>query len=147
MMDHGKGFTLIELIMVVAILGIISAVAIPKYINLKDTARHNVFMALKAAISSTAKMAHLKQKLEKKGPNESIEIDGRTIQMQSGYPHDRSIRFLVDYTGFTARSTGWFMWNGKQPVTFQCSLDYNYAGWGGNPTPGIYNITMQEGGC
>ncbi len=34
-----KGFTLIELVMVIVILAILGAVAIPKYVNLENEAR------------------------------------------------------------------------------------------------------------
>lgn len=44
-----KGFTLIELIMVIVILGIISAIAIPKYVDLSTQAKN---AAAKGAIGS-----------------------------------------------------------------------------------------------
>ncbi len=37
--NNEKGFTLIELIMVIVILGVISAVAIPKFLSLSDSAK------------------------------------------------------------------------------------------------------------
>jgi MSHA pilin protein MshA len=47
-----KGFTLIELVMVVVILGALAAVALPKFVNLAGDARRSVMQGLHGAMIS-----------------------------------------------------------------------------------------------
>jgi prepilin-type N-terminal cleavage/methylation domain-containing protein len=49
---NSKGFTLIELIIIIIILGIISAVAIPKYMDMKTSAQTGTAKGILGALAS-----------------------------------------------------------------------------------------------
>ena len=59
-MCRGKGFTLIELVVVIVILGILAATAAPKFIDLESDAKTARLQGLKGAIESALDLAHSK---------------------------------------------------------------------------------------
>ena len=57
-MRNSKGFTMIELIMVIVILSILAAVAIPRFIDFRSDARTATARGIAGAISSAANILH-----------------------------------------------------------------------------------------
>lgn len=71
-----KGFTLIELIMVIVILGIIAGVAIPKFLSLSTSAKTSAARGVGGALSGTIMALHSNYLLESAAYNAQKIIDG-----------------------------------------------------------------------
>ncbi|RYU71296.1 type II secretion system protein [Aliivibrio finisterrensis] len=83
-----KGFTLIELVIVIVILGILSVTAAVKFIDLQRDARISALKGLKGEMVGAVNQLHPKTILAGMDTQVSgaITIEGDTIQIVYGYP-------------------------------------------------------------
>ncbi|MFT2091207.1 prepilin-type N-terminal cleavage/methylation domain-containing protein [Paraglaciecola sp. 2405UD69-4] len=88
---NAKGFTLIELIVVIIILGILSVIAAPKFIDLSTDAKLASLEALSASADSAATLVYAKALIQGEVTNAegNVDIDGDgidDIETVYGYP-------------------------------------------------------------
>lgn len=129
------GFTLIELVLVIVILGILAAAALPRFTDLSSQARIASLNGLAGNIRSAAVIAKATQLAQGLASNISINLDNQVITMTGGYPQAASIHLaLTDISGFGLTGPGLF--------TLRTNCTVTYASGGGS-----YTVSIASSGC
>lgn len=99
-MKRQGGFTLIELVVVIVILGILAVTAAPKFLNLQSDARASSLQGLKGAMSGAAGIVYGKAAIEGVERTGTKLADGTAIV--NGYPAATSAGIVAVVVGLNS---------------------------------------------
>jgi MSHA pilin protein MshA len=111
-----NGFTLIELVVVIVIIGTLAITAAPKFINVSSDARKSTLQAFKGTLKSQTRMVHLACRLTPGCLNATwgqiiyVKALGQNVQILRGYPDagelwsTNQIDDIIEYSGFDLTS-------------------------------------------
>lgn len=130
MRNQQTGFTLIELVMVIVILGILAATALPKFVNLGADARVSVMKGVEGSMRATNAIIYAKAATANQmGVNGSVTINGTPVATRYGFALNVTNLVLVmdlsPATDFTTAATTISHAGATAPAT--CRVTYAAA--------------------
>ena len=131
MQRQQRGFTLIELVVVITILGILAAFAIPKFAGLEKNARIAAIQGLAGSVRAAAALAHSVALVTPTTSSQSITMEGSAVTMGFLYPTADSagiVATLQDIaSSFTDNGDGTIDLTGA-PTPTTCRVTYTAPG-------------------
>ena len=147
-MKRQAGFTLIELVMVIVILGVLAAVALPKFVNIAGDARKATLAGAEGAVRSAANMAHSASLAL---GSSVVTIEGAPYTMVNNYPSAEQIAMLAglnNNAGYTTSVSGNVATIGVAGASTPAQCQFTYtASAGVNLAPVITTAAANNSGC
>lgn len=132
MKKQQSGFTLIELVMVIVILGILAAFALPRFANLSSEARLASLNGALGSVKAASAIAHAKFLVAPA----TATIEGTAVTFVNGYPDYLTISGLAQAADFAPDTST------ATEVTFTSGLcEFVYHDAAANAAPVIDAIT------
>ncbi|ENO8810236.1 type II secretion system protein [Photobacterium damselae] len=104
-MKRQGGFTLIELVVVIVILGILAVTAAPKFMNLQNDARNASLQGLKGSIEGAAGIVYGKAAVQGVESKDASEVGG--VATVYGYPAATSAGIAAAVNGLGGENSDW----------------------------------------
>ena len=149
--SHERGFTLIELVVVITILGILAAFAVPRFIALDTQARVATVNGMAGSVKSAASLARGLAMASNTASNGTVTMEGQTITLLNYYPDNATIANAVvsdntnDWTFTAGTAPAASVWVRKgAPLSGgqKCEVDYTPA-----TAVAPASVAVQTGGC
>lgn len=119
-----NGFSLVELVVVIVILGILAAFAIPRFVSLVSEARAASLEGMLGSLRTASAMAHSQALVEERASTDPITIEGVSISMFNRYPDAPG---MVDATNIAVNDGFQIQVFGTDAFTIWAN---GTAGWG-----------------
>lgn len=146
-MNTQKGFTLIELVMVIVILGILAATALPKFVDMGGEARVSVMKGVEGAMRGANVGIYAKAAANNQlGAMGSVTINGTAVTTVYGYATDATqLALAMDLSpasDFTVVAAAIRRAGVATPAN--CQIAYTPATATASP---VYTPTLSTSGC